>query len=219
MSTGNFKQDVYEQLARVAKAIGHANRLELLEFVSQGPRSVDELATMTRLSVANASKHLQELRQAGLVKARKEGVRVYYEVAGPDVVDLFGALSTVAESRVAEVAQLLRTYVTARDDLEPVPAKELLQRAKQGLVTVLDVRPPEEFAAGHVPGAINVTLDSLSSHLKRLPKGREVVAYCRGPYCLLSVDAVALLREKGYQARRLEDGFPEWKAAGLPVEA
>lgn len=218
MSTGNFKQDVYEQLARVAKAIGHSNRLELLEFVSQGQRSVDELAGMTKLSVANASKHLQELRHAGLVKARKEGVRVFYEVAGPDVVDLLGALRVVAESRVAEVSQLLRTYITSRDDLEPVPANELMQRARQGLVTVLDVRPSEEYAAGHVPGAINVTLEALSSHLKRLPKGREVIAYCRGPYCLLSVDAVAILRDKGYKARRLEDGFPEWKAAGMPVE-
>lgn len=219
MSTGNFKQDIYAQLARVAKALGHANRLELLEFVAQGPRSVDELATMTRLSVANASKHLQELRQAGLVRARKEGVRVFYEVAGADVVDLLGALSTVAESRLAEVSQLLRTYITARDDLEPVPAKELLERVRQGLVTVLDVRPPEEYAAGHVPGAINIASDAISSHLRRLPKGREVIAYCRGPYCLLSVDAVALLREKGYKARRLVDGFPEWKAAGHPVEA
>ena len=219
MSTGNFKQDIYAQLARVAKALGHANRLELLEFVAQGPRSVDELATMTKLSVANASKHLQELRHAGLVRARKEGVRVFYEVAGADVVDLFGALSTVAESRLAEVSQLLRTYITARDDLEPVPAGELLERVRQGLVTVLDVRPPEEYAAGHVPGAINIASDALSSHLRRLPKGREVIAYCRGPYCLLSVDAVALLREKGYQARRLVDGFPEWKASGLPVEA
>ncbi len=219
MSTGNFKQDIYAQLARVAKALGHANRLELLEFVAQGPRSVDELATMTHLSVANASKHLQELRQAGLVRARKEGVRVFYEVAGADVVDLLGALSTVAESRLAEVSQLLRTYITARDDLEPVPAGELLERVRQGLVTVLDVRPPEEYAAGHVPGAINIASDALSSHLRRLPKGREVIAYCRGPYCLLSVDAVALLREKGYKARRLVDGFPEWKASGLPVEA
>ncbi len=219
MSTGNFKQDIYAQLARVAKALGHANRLELLEFVAQGPRSVDELANMTKLSVANASKHLQELRQAGLVRARKEGVRVFYEVAGADVVDLFGALSTVAESRLAEVSQLVRTYITARDDLEPVPAGELLERVRQGLVTVLDVRPPEEYAAGHVPGAINIASDALSSHLRRLPKGREVIAYCRGPYCLLSVDAVALLREKGYKARRLVDGFPEWKASGLPVEA
>lgn len=219
MSSGNFKQDVYLQLARVAKALGHANRLELLEFVAQGPRSVDELAGLTHLSVANASKHLQELRQAGLVKAHKEGVRVYYELAGADIVELLAALRRVAETRVAEVSQLLRTYITARDDLEPVPAQELLERARLGLVTVLDVRPAEEYAAGHVPGAINVTLDALSGHLRRLPKGREVIAYCRGPYCLLSVDAVALLREKGYQARRMEDGFPEWKAAGRPVEA
>ncbi|MBI5791606.1 MAG: metalloregulator ArsR/SmtB family transcription factor [Rhodocyclales bacterium] len=219
MSGGNFKQDVYAQLARVAKAVGHANRLELLEFVAQGPRGVDELAHMTHLSVANASKHLQELRQAGLVRARKEGVRVFYEVAGPDVVDLLGALRTVAETRVAEVSQLLRTYITARDDLEPIPAEELMERARLGLVTVLDVRPPEEFASGHLPGAVNITLEALGGHLKRLPKGREVIAYCRGPYCLLSVDAVALLRTKGYKARRLEDGFPEWKAAGMPVEA
>jgi rhodanese-related sulfurtransferase/DNA-binding transcriptional ArsR family regulator len=219
MSSGNFKQDVYAQLARVAKAVGHANRLELLEFVAQGPRSVEELANMTKLSVANASKHLQELRHAGLVRARKEGVRVFYELAGPDVVDLLAALRTVGETRLAEVDQLLRLYISARDDLEPIPAQELLERAQLGLVTVLDVRPPEEYAAGHLPGAINIVSDTLASHLKRLPKGKEVIAYCRGPYCLLSVDAVALLRQKGYKARRLEDGFPEWKAAGLPVEA
>jgi rhodanese-related sulfurtransferase/DNA-binding transcriptional ArsR family regulator len=219
MSSGNFKQDVYAQLARVGKAVGHANRLELLEFVAQGPRSVEELANMARLSVANASKHLQELRGAGLVRARREGLRVFYEVAGPDVVDLLAALREVAETRLAEVDQLLRTYVTARDDLEPIPGPELLQRAKMGLVTVLDVRPPEEYKAGHLPGAINVPVEDIARRLKQLPKGREVIAYCRGPYCLLSVDAVALLRKKGFKARRLEDGFPEWKAAGLPVES
>lgn len=218
MSSGNFKKDIYTQLARVAKAVGHPNRLELLEFVSQGPRSVDELAAMTRLSMANASKHLQDLRQAGLVRARKEGVRVYYELAGSDVVDLLSAVRVVGETRLAEVEQLVRTYIDARDDLEPVPADVLVERAKQGLVTVLDVRPPEEYAAGHLPGAINIATDALADHLRRLPKGREVVAYCRGPYCLLSVDAVALLRDRGYKARRLENGFPEWKAAGLPVE-
>ena len=218
MSSGNFKQDVYGQLARIGKALGHANRLELLEFVAQGPRSVEELATMTRLSMANASKHLQELRHAGLVRARKEGVRVFYEMAGPDVVDLLTALREVAETRLAEVEQLLRVYITARDDLEPIPAAELLERAQMGLVTVLDVRPAEEFAAGHLPGAINIASDTLADHLKRLPKGKEVIAYCRGPYCLMSVDAVALLRQKGYKARRLEDGFPEWKASGLPVQ-
>ena len=217
-SSGNFKQDVYAQLARVAKALGHANRLELLEFVAQGPRSVEDLANLARLSMANASKHLQELRHAGLVQARKNGVRVFYELAGPDVVDLLAALREVAESRLAEVEQLLRAYVTARDDLEPIPAAELLERAQLGLVTVLDVRPAEEYAAGHLPGAINIAADTLAGHLRKLPKGKEVVAYCRGPYCLLSVDAVVLLRQKGYKARRLEDGFPEWKAAGLPVQ-
>ena len=219
MSTGNFKQDVYAQLARVAKAIGHANRLELLEFVAQGPRGVDELAAMTKLSVANASKHLQELRRAGLVQARKEGLRVYYELAGPDVVDLIAALGLVARTRLAEMEQLVRTYITDRDDLEPIPAAELFKRSKLGLVTVLDVRPAREFAAGHLPGAINVPVADLGKALRKLPRGREVIAYCRGPYCLLSVDAVALLRTKGYTARRLEDGFPEWKASGLPVEA
>lgn len=218
MSTGNFKQDVYAQLARVARALGHANRLELLEFIAQGPRSVEELANMTRLSVANASKHLQELRQVGVVRPRREGLRVYYELAGADVVELISALRRVAEHRIADVEQLVRTYITARDELEPIPPAELLSRAKLGLVTVLDVRPPQEFAAGHVPGAINVPLDDLAGRLKKLPKGQEVIAYCRGPYCLLSVDAMALLREKGFKARRLEDGFPEWAAAGLPVE-
>ena len=219
MSTRNFKQDVHAQLARVGKALSNGNRLELLEFVAQGPRSVDELATMTRLSVANASKHLQELRRAGLVRARKEGLRVFYEVAGPDVVALIAALGHVAETRLAEMEQLVRTYITARDDLEPIPAAELFKRSKLGLVTVLDVRPAKEFAAGHLPGAINVPVEDLTKRLRKLPKGREVIAYCRGPYCLLSVDAVALLRTKGFKARRLEDGFPEWKASGLPVEA
>ena len=219
MSTGNFKRDVHAQLARVGKALSSGNRLELLEFVAQGPRSVEELATMTRLSVANASKHLQELRRAGLVRARKEGLRVFYDLAGPDVVDLIAALGRVAETRLAEMAHLVRTYITARDDLEPIPAAELLKRSKQGLVTVLDVRPAKEFAAGHLPGAINVPVEDLTKRLRKLHKVREVIAYCRGPYCLLSVDAVALLRTKGFKARRLEDGFPEWKASGLPVEA
>ena len=219
MSTASFKQDVHAQLARVGKALSNGNRLELLEFVAQGPRSVEELAIMTRLSVANASKHLQELRRAGLVRARKEGLRVYYELAGPDVVDLIAALGQVAETRLAEMEQLVRTYITARDDLEPIPAAELLKRSKQGLVTVLDVRPAKEFAAGHLPGAINVPVEDLGKRLGKFPKGREVIAYCRGPYCLLSVDAVALLRVKGFKARRLQDGFPEWKASGLPVEA
>src|SRR3990172_281129 len=219
MSTASFKQDVHAQLARVGKALSNGNRLELLDFVAQGPRSVEELAAMTRLSVANASKHLQELRRAGLVRARKEGLRVFYELAGPEVVGLIAALGKVAQTRLAEMEQLVRPYITARDDLEPIPAAELFKRSKLGLVTVLDVRPAMEFAAGHLPGAINVPVEDLTKRLRKLPKGREVIAYCRGPYCLLSVDAVALLRKKGFKARRLEDGFPEWKASGLPVQA
>jgi rhodanese-related sulfurtransferase len=218
MSTVNFKQDVHAQLARVGKALANGNRLELLDFVAQGPRSVEELAAMTRISVANASKHLQELHRVGLVHARKQGLRVFYEVAGPDVVDLITALGLVAETRLADMAHLVRTYITARDALEPIPAAELFKRSKLGLVTLLDVRPAKEFAAGHLPGAINIPVEYLGKRLRQFPKGREVIAYCRGPYCLLSVDAVALLRTKGYKARRMEDGFPEWKASGLPVE-
>jgi rhodanese-related sulfurtransferase len=173
---------------------------------------------MAGLSVANASKHLQALRQAGLVHARKEGLRVYYALAGDDVARLVAALRETAERRVADVERLLRDWLAHRDALEPVPAQELLERAKKGLVTVLDVRPEEEYAAGHLPGAINVPLDRLERALARLPKRREIVAYCRGPYCLMSFEAVARLRKRGFRARRLENGFPEWRAAGLPVE-
>ncbi|HCX34949.1 MAG TPA: ArsR family transcriptional regulator [Rhodocyclaceae bacterium] len=218
-SSGGFKHDVNAQLARVAKALASGNRLELLEFVAQAPRSVDELARLTHLSMANASKHLQELRRAGLVRARKHGLHVYHELAGRDVVDLVRALRRVAETRLAEVDRLVRAYIGARDALEPVPAAELLERVRTGLVTILDVRPAEEYAAGHLPGAINVPVEGIGRHLKRVPRGREIIAYCRGPYCLLSVDAVAALRRMGYKARRLADGFPEWKAAGLPVES
>lgn len=212
------KTRLYEAIGRVAAALGSAGRLQILEFVAQGERSVDALAAMTGLSVANTSKHLQALRQAGLVSARKEGLRVYYSLAGDDVTALVAALRAVAEQRVADVEQLLRLWLAHRDELEPVPARELLERAKKGIVTVLDVRPAEEFAAGHLPGAINVPLDKLESHLSKLPKRKEVVAYCRGPYCLMSFEAVAKLRKRGWQARRLRDGFPEWRAAGLPVE-
>lgn len=218
----NFKMEVFGQLARIAHALSAPGRLALLEFVAQGERSVDDLARMTGLSVANASKHLAELRQAGLVRARKEGLKVFNVVAGPDVIALVSALRHVGEVRNAEVSQLIRTFVTSRDEMEPIHADELLERVKQGLVTVLDVRPPEEFASGHVPGAINIPPDQLTVAIDKVynkrSKAREIVAYCRGPYCLFSVEAVELLRKKGCKVRRLEDGFPEWKAAGLPVE-
>lgn len=212
-----MKSALYEQLGRVAQALGSAGRLQILEYVAQGERSVDALAAMTGLSAANTSKHLQALRQAGLVTARKEGLRVYYRLAGDDVIGLIAALRLVAEHRVAEVERLVRLWLAHRDEMEPVPATELLERAKKGLVTVLDVRPAEEYRAGHIPGAINVPVDKLEGYLARLPKRKEVVAYCRGPYCLMSFDAVEKLRKRGWRARRLANGLPEWRAAGLPV--
>lgn len=218
MSSEPTKQRLYEAIARVGAALASAARLQLLEYVAQRERSVETLAAMAGLTVANASKHLQALRQAGLVHARKEGLRVYYALAGDDVARLVAALRETAERRVADVERLLRDWLAHRDALEPVPAQELLERAKKGLVTVLDVRPEEEYAAGHLPGAINVPLDRLERALARLPKRREIVAYCRGPYCLMSFEAVARLRKRGFRARRLENGFPEWRAAGLPVE-
>jgi rhodanese-related sulfurtransferase/predicted transcriptional regulator len=212
------KARLYEQLARVGTALASAGRLQLLEMLAQGERSVDALAAMTGLSVANCSKHLQALRHAGLVTARKAGLRVFYAIAGDDVVALYSALQRVAENRVAEVERLVRTWLAHRDELEPVAPAELIDRAKKGLVTVLDVRPAEEYAAGHLPGAINIPIDQLERRLAKLPRRKEIVAYCRGPYCLMSFEAVATLRKRGLKARRLENGFPEWRAAGLPVE-
>jgi rhodanese-related sulfurtransferase/DNA-binding transcriptional ArsR family regulator len=212
------KARLYEAIGRVALALASAGRLQILEFVAQGERSVDTLAGMTGLSVANTSKHLQALRQAGLVSARKEGLRVYYSIAGNDVAALLSALRECSEHRVAEVEQLLRSWLAHRDELEPVPAREVLERAKNGLVVVLDVRPAEEYSAGHLPSAVNIPIHELAKRLKELPKRKEVIAYCRGPYCLMSYDAVRLLRKKGIKARRLEAGLPEWRAAGLPVE-
>lgn len=218
MSSDNFKHDLFTQFARVGKALSNGNRLELLEYIAQGERSVDELASVSGLTVANTSQHLQQLRQAGLVMSRKEGLRVIYMLSGDDVISLLDALRGVAERHVADVAQLVKTYLTVKDELEPLPRQELLERVRDGLVTVLDVRPPEEYAAGHVPGAVNVPLSRLKQYLKELKPEQEIVAYCRGPHCVLAFDAVASLRKKGLNARRLEDGFPEWKTAGLPVE-
>ena len=212
------KQRLYQAIARVAAALGSGGRLQLLEFVAQGERSVDALAAMTGLSVANTSKHLQALRQAGLVSARKEGVRVYYVLAGNDVSLLMASLRGVAEHRAADVEKLLQDWLAHRDELEPVSAHEVLKRARAGLVTVLDVRPEDEYAAGHVPGAINVPIEKLEGYLSKLPKRKEVIAYCRGPYCLMSFEAVEKLRRRGFKAKRLENGYPEWRAAGLPVE-
>ena len=219
MSTApNPKRDVFHNLARIGTALSSPVRLEFLELLAQGERSVDQLATLTGTSVANTSQHLQKLKAAGLIVGRKEGQYVYYRLAGDEIVELLGALGKAGETYLAEVERTVRLYYAAKDDLEPVPARELLERAKRGLVTVLDVRPPEEFAAGHVPGAVNIPVHELEKRLAELPRRREVVAYCRGPYCLMSYDAVVLLRKKGLKARRLQDGLPEWRLAGLPVQ-
>jgi rhodanese-related sulfurtransferase/DNA-binding transcriptional ArsR family regulator len=218
MRVQTWKSSVFNELATVSKAMSSGRRLELLELLAQGERSVDQLAQMTRLSVANASQHLRQLLRAGLVKNRKEGQFVFYRIAGDGVVRMISALREVAEHNLVEVQHLVKTYLSERDALEPVPAGELLARLRQGLVTVIDVRPPEEFAAGHIRGAINIPLGDLDAHLAELPRGQEMIAYCRGPYCLLSVEAVAQLRSHGYSARRLEEGYPEWKSAGHPVQ-
>lgn len=218
----NFKQELFSQFARVGKALSNGNRLELLEFLAQGERSVDQLSKVAGLTVANTSQHLQQLRHAGMVTCRKQGLKVYYSISGDDIIVLLDALRTVAERHVSDVQQLVNTYLTVKDDLEPIPRAELLQRARDGLITVLDVRPPEEYAAGHVPGAVNIPLHELEQRLGELGNQddacREIIAYCRGPHCVLAFDAVARLRKKGMKARRLEDGYPEWLVAGLPVE-
>jgi len=218
MSSLGPKQRVFVGLAEIAQALGHSHRLELLEHLSQGERSVEDLAARTGLTVANTSRHLQLLRRAALVEGRREGKRVFYRLSGEDaVVALLQALSRVGERNSAEIARVMASYFRARDEFEPVSRKELLERLRCGTATVLDVRPEDEFRQGHVPGALNIPLSQLEQRLAELPVDREVVAYCRGPWCVLSFEAVAVLRQRGYQVRRLEDGFPEWKVAGLPV--
>jgi len=218
MSSVGPKQHVFASLAQIAQALGHAHRLELLEHLGQGERSVEDLAVRASLTLANASRHLQLLRRAALVVGRRDGKRVYYRLAGDDVVvGLLAALSRVGERNSAEIARVMASYFRARDEFEPVSRDELLDRLRCGTATVLDVRPEDEFANGHLPAALNIPLAQLELRLAELPAEQEIVAYCRGPWCVLSFEAVALLRQRGYRARRLEDGFPEWKTAGLPI--
>jgi rhodanese-related sulfurtransferase/biotin operon repressor len=211
------KQALFEHLAAIARALGHGARLELLDFLAQGERSVEDLARVAGLSIANTSKHLQQLKAAGLVAARRDGKHIRYTLGDERVLDAVAALRALAQAHLGAVEDLVASYLKGRDALEPVPAEDLLARVRDGLVTVLDVRPPEEYAQGHVVGALNVPLDRLQERLKDLPTDREVVAYCRGPWCVLSFEAVARLREAGFAARRLQDGLPEWRRAGLPV--
>jgi len=217
MRPQNPKHALFGHFAAVAKTLGHVHRLELLEQVAQGERCVEILAERTGLSIANASQHLQHLRRAGMVTTRRDGKFVYYRLADDAVLPLLAALHRIAERNIAEVELILRSYFFDRDSLEPISRKELLQRMRAGAVTVLDVRPEDEFALGHLPDAVSIPLRALNGGLSKLDPAKEVVAYCRGPYCVLSFEAVAALRARGFRARRLEDGLPEWRAAGLPV--
>ncbi len=218
MSSGNPKRALFASFAEIAKALGHAHRLEILEMLAQGERSVEALAKRVGLSIANTSQHLQLMRRTGLLASRRDGKRILYGLSDPSVLELTATLQRVAEHNFSDVREIIGSYFRKRDALEPVSRKELVRRLKDGLVTVLDVRPEDEYTAGHLPKAINIPLRELGRSLRQIPKNREIVAYCRGPYCVLAFEAVALLRERGFKIRRLEDGFPEWKAAGLPVE-
>lgn len=219
MSTSGPKQTIYECLSEVAQALGHPHRLELLEHLAQGERSVEQLSSRANLSFANTSRHLQILRRARLVETERRGKHVFYRLAGDrEVVALITALGRVGERNLAEIGRVMADYFHARDALEPVSREELVSRLHDGLVTVLDVRPEDEFELGHVPGALSIPIADLERRLGEISAQREVVAYCRGPYCVLSFEAVAILRRRGFAARRLEGGYPEWRAAGLGTE-
>jgi rhodanese-related sulfurtransferase/DNA-binding transcriptional ArsR family regulator len=214
-----FKNQLYEQFARIGKALSSAHRLELLEVLAQGEHSVEALADETGMSVANASQHLQVLRAAQLVDVRREGVYIYYRLADERVFTLWQAMRQVGEARIAEIDRIVQTYLHDRSLLQPISAAELLQRLIEDNIVLLDVRPIEEYTAGHLPDALSIPATELEARLSELPQDREIVAYCRGPYCVFADEAVTLLRTNGYSARRLEQGLPDWRALGLPVES
>jgi rhodanese-related sulfurtransferase len=212
------KTALFDEFARAGKALASGRRIELLDVLANGERTVEALAREVGLSVANTSQHLQVLRQAGLVAGRRQGTSIFYRLAAPEVFQLWRALRTLAASRLAEVERLAAAYLGARDELEPVTRRELARRLDDGDdLVVLDVRPAAEYAAGHLPGAVSIPVGELRRRLAELPRDREIVAYCRGPYCAFAHEAVTLLREEGLSARRLEDGLPEWEAVGLAV--
>jgi rhodanese-related sulfurtransferase/DNA-binding transcriptional ArsR family regulator len=218
MNQTSPKKQVFEHLARVGKGLAHAARLDLLEALAQGERSVDALAKTCGMPISNASHHLLILKDCGLAASRKEGLQVFYRLADQEVNAVVATVRRIAERQLAEVQRIVRENFESRDALQPVRREELLKMARRGEAVVIDVRPEEEYEAGHIAGAINVPIESLPRFLKKLPKEQDVVAYCRGPYCLLAFEAVEKLRKKGFRARRLEDGFPEWQAERLPVE-
>jgi rhodanese-related sulfurtransferase/DNA-binding HxlR family transcriptional regulator len=218
MASRAAKTALFDAFASVAQAVGNGRRAEIVDVLAQGERSVDELAREIEQSMANTSHHLKQLAKAGLVRSRREGTRIYYRLASERVVDLWAAVRDVAEHHLAEVHVLARDYLGGRDEVEQLSPEELEQRLARGQVVVLDVRPEREYDSGHIPGALSAPLDRLEAVAASLPKRKEVVAYCRGPYCVYADDAVRLLRERGLKARRLDVGFPEWRRAGLPIE-
>jgi rhodanese-related sulfurtransferase len=212
-----FKDAIYEQFSRIGKAVSSPKRLELLDILCQGERTVETLARETGMTVANASQHLQILRAARLVETEKMGMNVTYRLADQMVCEFFLSMRVVSENRLAEVEQIKRQFLEGREGMEPVDRDALLNRVREGAVTVLDVRPPEEYQAGHIPGAISIPLKELELRLSGLPRNQEIVAYCRGPYCVLAIQAVEVLRAKGFNAVRLEEGIQDWRAMGFSV--
>jgi rhodanese-related sulfurtransferase/DNA-binding transcriptional ArsR family regulator len=214
-----FKDALYAQFARIGHALASPKRIEMLELLGQGERSVEALAEQIATPVKNTSAHLRVLRQARLVETRRDGTFVYYRLADDDVFRLLRSLEALGHARLADVEQVVQLYLDGRDELEPVTLKELRRLVREGEVTVVDVRPAEEYEAGHIPGALSLPVAELEARLREIPKRREVIAYCRGRYCVYSLEAVSLLRAHGYRARRAHEGLPDWRAAGLPVES
>jgi rhodanese-related sulfurtransferase/DNA-binding transcriptional ArsR family regulator len=219
MTHRTFKDPLYAQFARIGHTVASPKRLELLDLIAQGEKTVEQLADQSATALKNTSAHLRVLRQARLVETRREGTWVFYRLADVDVLRFLRSLQALGRSRLAEVEQVASRFLDGRDELEPVSLEELRRRLREGNVTVIDVRPQDEYRAGHIPGALSIPVAQLGRRLAEIPKRREVVAYCRGPYCVYSVEAVELLRKRGYRARRIREGLPDWRARGLPVAA
>jgi rhodanese-related sulfurtransferase/predicted transcriptional regulator len=213
-----FKDQLFEQFARVGKSLSNGRRLEILELLAQGPHTVEEVARKVELSIANASQHLQVLRKSNLVSVKREGLYAHYSLASSDVLQLWISLRRLSEKHLADIRQLVTNYLSTREELEPISCEDLRRKLKEKSVFMLDVRPREEYEAGHIAGARSIPLAELKARLREIPKKRDVVAYCRGPYCVFADEAVSILTASGYRALRFEEGFPEWKSRGLAVE-
>lgn len=214
-----FKDALYEQFARIGHALASPKRIELLDLLGQGEKTVEALADQIATPIKNTSAHLRVLRQARLVETRRDGTYVYYRLAHDDVFGLLRTLQVIGHKQLTDVQQVVRLYMDGQDDLAPVTFKELRRLMREDDVTVLDVRPVDEYRKGHIPGAVSMPIPQLKRRLREIPKGRQVIAYCRGPYCVFSLEAVTILRKNGYHARRTDDGLPDWRAAGFPVDA